>query len=108
MNDLTVLHDEFDEAVDWLADKYSLDIEDLKVAYEEKPESLVSHFNAASAANSRRNRLIGWSVFWLIVFPPVAIYTGIVAYMEHQKVDKVSKRLENHVRKFAQLPAPKT
>jgi hypothetical protein len=62
---------------------FALDLSDIRGAYEGKKQSLTTLFNEAADVKSDRNRMIGWSVFWGIVFWPVALWTGYKAVEHH-------------------------
>ena len=77
----------------WLASHYSLDFDSLNTAYEDIPDSLVTHFDTAREAKQERNEWIGWSIGWVVFFWPAALYTGYRAYDENQTLDNVKDTL---------------
>ncbi len=93
---------EFEEAAQGVARQYSLDVVDLKDAYESKPESLSVLFESMSEAKRERNEYVGWSVFWAIVFWPVAGYTGYKAYENHMIVNDVKEQVKSEVESHKQ------
>ena len=85
---------------------FALSLNDIQGAYENKKQSLTTIYNEASEAKSARGSWIGWSVFWGIVFWPVAVYTGYKAYESHTDFSnikgEVSREVEAYRAKTAQ------
>ncbi len=57
-----------------LAEQFNMDASDIAAAYKSKPESLTAHFNSMSNAKEKRGWYLGWTIFWGVVFAPVAAY----------------------------------
>lgn len=93
----TSLTAEFENAASWLSGQFALETRDLIKAYENDKESLVSHYNTAKEARSDRNSLLGWSVFWGVVFTPVIIYSGYRCYDENNTLSNVGEVLKERV-----------
>lgn len=88
---------EFEKNAIDVASQYSFDVNDVKAAYQDKPESLSVIFNSMSEAKSGRNRSIGWSVFWVIMLLPIALYTGYHAYKHDQKVSNIRDQVKDEI-----------
>ena len=80
------LSDQFERSACGVASQFSFDLHDVKKAYGKKKDSLNLIFNTMSAAKSDRASWIGWSVFWAIVIPPIALYTAYKAYESHAQL----------------------
>lgn len=82
-NDNNAVGAAFQRAAVGAAKLFALDLSDIRGAYEGKKQSLTTLFNEAADVKSDRNRMIGWSGFWGIVFWPIALWTGYKAVEHH-------------------------
>jgi hypothetical protein len=80
--------------------QYSLNAEDIRAAYADKPESLATAFNAMNDAKHRRNWNIGWTVAAVALFWPVAPLPGYFAYKRHKDVEEVGKQVGYEVSRY--------
>ncbi len=87
----------FAESVQGTATLFALDTEDLRNAYESKPESLNAIFNSASTAKSDRNKWVGWSVAWTIIMWPIALYTGFKALESHNSLGDIKDQVVREI-----------
>jgi len=106
------LQAQFEKHASRVAENFSLDLQDVRAAYRGKEDSLSVVFNSMEDTRRARNRSIGWSVVWALVFPPLVILTGYNAYCRHEKLsaihDQVSHQLDTSKRLTDQRPvAPK-
>jgi hypothetical protein len=102
----TELKEAFESNAVAVASQFSIDLDSIKKAYADKPESLSAAFNTMSEAKSDRNRWIGWSVAWLIFVPPIMLYTGWKAYEANEKLSGVKNMVNNEVLKSAPSTKP--
>jgi hypothetical protein len=80
--------------------QYSLNSEDIRAAYADKPESLTTAFNTMSDSKNRRNWNIGWTVAAVVLFWPAAPIPAYFAYKRHQEVEEVGKQVGYEVDRF--------
>ena len=101
----------FEQAAVGASKLFALALSDLRGAYENKKESLTTLFNEASNVKSDRNRMIGWSVFWGVVFWPVALWTGYKAVEHHNDFKNLKGEVTREVDVFrakgAEMPVAK-
>lgn len=74
-----------------LAQEFKMDADDIKQAYQAKPDSLTAYFNATNEAKEDRGWYVGWAIFWGLAALPVAaypIYKLAGKYMDLQAVEK--------------------
>lgn len=90
----------FDVAARGVAGLFSLNLDDVRDAYATKKESLTLLFNNANKDRSDRNSYIGWSVFWGILFWPVALYTGYKAYDAHTRLTDAKDNIREEISIF--------
>jgi len=103
----------FEQQAGALAEMYTLDAGEVKQAYQNRPDSLSSHFNAASGAEEDKQKYVkhAWvSAIGGCFFPPVWIYTAYAAYKVYEndnKMKEVGGVVRNKVSEFkAKPPAP--
>jgi hypothetical protein len=99
------ISESFNRAANSMARQFGLDVEDVKNAYREKPESLNLLNQTLEKAKSDRGENMLWTAVALILITPLAIWPGYYLLRNTQKIDNVrdtvkeeiaaSKRLEN-------------
>lgn len=80
-----------------IAEQFNMDAVDIAGAYKNKPESLSAHFNAMSRAKENRGWYVGWSIFWGLVFAPVAAYPVWKLSEKYLTLHKIQKTVRDEV-----------
>jgi hypothetical protein len=87
----------FEQAAVGSSKLFALDLSDIRGAYENKKQSLTTLYNEAADAKGARNRRIGWSIFWGVVFWPVALWTGYKAIESHGDFKNIKNEVTREV-----------
>ena len=80
-----------------IAEQFNIDAADLRGAYKNKPESLSAHFNAMSKAKENRGWYIGWSIFWGVIFAPIAAYPAWKLGEKYLALHNIGKSVRSEV-----------
>lgn len=89
---------DFEDAATGVSTRAGLAIDDVRSAYEDKPESLTSIYNSMKHEKSEMGGWIGWSVFWLIVIPPIMLYTGYKAWESYDNLNNLKDQVKAEVK----------
>lgn len=101
----------FEQTAGKLAEMFTLDASDVRRAYQDKPDSLQAHFNAASGAQADKSKYIVRAAVSGVVgaiFWPVLAYTayaGYKAYENHGTLNRVGEAVRQEVENFRARPA---
>lgn len=87
-----------------LAEQFQLDASDIAGAYRNKPESLSAHFNAVSDAKKDRGWYMGWTIFWGLMFFPVAVYPAWKLAEKYRTLHNVKTSVRDEVEFFRRTP----
>jgi len=106
----------FEQVAGKIAEMYTLDAKEVKQAYQDRHDSLESHFNAASEARDQRVRNIAWTVATGVVglgIWPVLGFTAWNAYRIYDRTQTINNvgeavraEIENFKAKPVAAPAP--
>jgi hypothetical protein len=92
-----------------LSTQFGMSVNELMDTYKDSQDSLSQVYNNMSTAKSDRTSWVGWSVFWGVIFWPVALYTGYQAYQSHEELSNIETMLKsdiskNQIKQAAVLP----
>ena len=96
---------EFEKHSVALAERYTLDVHEVRETYHDKPESLAAHYNAMSEASSGRNlwTFVGVLSFavdtrnWRMGVAMLAVAAGF-GFMNHRTLGKIGETVSNEIR----------
>ncbi len=96
----------FETSAASISQHYTLDFQDVKKAYADKPDSLTTHFNALADADHRRTKDIAWAVglaltgFGLLIVA-LPVYFAV---KQHQKINEIGRTVRDEISRSKALP----
>ena len=101
---MTTTSNDQNKAAIAIAEQFNIDAADISGAYKNKPESLTAHFNAMSKAKADRGWYVGWTIFWGLVFAPIAAYPAWKLGEKYLALHNINKSVRSEVEHYKTAP----
>jgi len=80
-----------------MAAAFSMDADDIKEAYKDKPDSLTAHFDTVAQAKENQIWYAGWGILWAVVALPVALYPAYRLWQIRNTLGSIEKTVRGKV-----------